>query len=285
MVESPDFGLRTAVITVAHGRHGHLRNQQRALMLSATAPDDYIVVGMDDPQVSSWLPVDTVPTTVRNIESQGLGLPIAAARNHGAREAIERGAELLVFLDVDCIPDFGLVDGYRRAAERFAGRHVVWCGPVAYLPPPPDAGYDLDVIDVGTRPHPARPAPDPGDILIDSTGHLLFWSLSFATTTQSWQKIGGFDEAYVGYGAEDTDFGQRAAREHIDIGWVGGARAYHQYHSVSDPPIEHVRDIVQNANLFWSRWGFWPMTGWLDAFAALGLVELRGDGYVLLDDL
>jgi hypothetical protein len=56
--------------------------------------------------------------------------------------------------------------------------------------------------------------------------------------------------------------------------WVGGARAYHQWHPVSDPPVEHVEDIVRNANLFHERWGWFPMEGWLTAFAERGLAVL-----------
>ena len=43
----------------------------------------------------------------------------------------------------------------------------------------------------------------------------------------------------------------------------------------SDPPVEHVADIVRNANLFHERWGWWPMAGWLEAFDARGLAHLR----------
>ena len=40
-----------------------------------------------------------------------------AARNLGAQTAIDGGAELLIFLDVDCIPAPNMVGTYRRAAE------------------------------------------------------------------------------------------------------------------------------------------------------------------------
>jgi hypothetical protein len=42
---------------------------------------------------------------------------------------------------------------------------------------------------------------------------------------------------------------------------------------VSAPPVEHVTDIVRNANRFRERWGWFPMQGWLDAFADLGLAR------------
>ena len=52
--------------------------------------------------------------------------------------------------------------------------------------------------------------------------------------------------------------------------WVGGAHAFHQFHPISDPPIEHLDDIVANAVVFHRRWGWWPMQGWLDAFETKG---------------
>ncbi|MGZ5403789.1 MAG: glycosyltransferase family 2 protein, partial [Nocardioides sp.] len=87
----------------------------------------------------------------------------------------------------------------------------------------------------------------------------------------------------VGYGAEDTDFAQRARRAGATMWWVGGALAHHQWHPVSDPPVEHLDDVVRNANLFHRRWGWFPMTGWLEAFARRGLADYDGESWVVLD--
>ena len=46
------------------------------------------------------------------------GLPLAHARNAGARHALRDGAELLVFLDVDCIPGPDLSRATRRPPPR-----------------------------------------------------------------------------------------------------------------------------------------------------------------------
>jgi N-acetylglucosaminyl-diphospho-decaprenol L-rhamnosyltransferase len=56
---------------------------------------------------------------------------------------------------------------------------------------------------------------------------------------------------------------------------TGGANAYHHWHPVSDPSVEHLGDIVRNANLFHDRWGWFPMTGWLQRFEALGLARFE----------
>jgi GT2 family glycosyltransferase len=106
----------------------------------------------------------------------------------------------------------------------------------------------------------------------------LFWSLSFAVTPATWRRIGGFCELYRGYGGEDTDFAHSAAGAGVGLRWVGGAHAFHQHHPVSNPPVQHLDDILRNAQVFHRRWGWWPMSGWLDAFAAQGLITWAPDG-------
>ncbi|GAY08038.1 glycosyltransferase family 2 protein [Pseudonocardia sp. N23] len=267
--------MHVTLITVVHGRHEHLRRHQEGLADVDEPPATRIVVAVDDPAVAPIVgdgpDVCTVPVASSVAAGgSGDGLPIAHARNVGADTAIVRGADLLVFLDVDCIPGPGLFRRYREAAS--GARDRLLCGPVAYLPPRPSGGYRADALTTSAQPHPARPAPADGTHL-DSDGHDLFWSLSFALTTPLWSVLGGFHEGYRGYGAEDTDFGQQARAAGVGLRWVGGATAYHQHHPVSDPPVEHLDDILRNGALFRRRWGRWPMTGWLEAFAAAGLVS------------
>ena len=57
------------------------------------------------------------------------------------------------------------------------------------------------------------------------------------------------------------------------VGWVGGATAYHQHHPVHSPPVEHVDAILRNGARFARRWGWWPMTGWLEEMERLGVVR------------
>lgn len=260
---------RVAVITVAHGRHAHLMGQRATLAACTPAPDDHVVVAMDDPEL-----VERGIATVA-VEATPAGLPLAAARNRGAEVAIERGADVLVFLDVDCLASCELVEAYAQAVRREPD--VVWSGPVTYLETPPAAGYDLGSLAELDDPHPARPAPVPGEVLRHADPD-LFWSLSFALSADAWQQVGGFCEEYVGYGGEDTDFARLVVKEGLEMAWLGSARAYHQWHPVASPPVEHLDDIVRNANLFSARWGETPMQGWLDEFEARGLARRGADG-------
>lgn len=276
---------QVAVLTVVAGRHEHLARQLEGLRRSDQPPGRHVVVAMGDPGVadvvagagSAW------PTTVTTVPVPASGeLPLAAARNAAAAEALALGAGLLVFLDVDCIPAPGLVGRYAEAAARTANgalapSPVLLSGPVHYLPPPPPGGYDLARLGDGSSPHPARPAPADG-ALETAPDLRLFWSLSFAVTAQDWATTGGFHEAYTGYGGEDTDLAAVVAQRGGSLVWVGGATAFHQHHPVQAPPVGHLTDIVRNANLFHRRWGWFPMGGWLQAFADRGLAHLDTQG-------
>ncbi|MET9463899.1 galactosyltransferase-related protein [Streptomyces sp. NPDC006544] len=260
--------MRTAVISLAAGRHPHLLMQQDGLAASARAPDHYVIVSMADPAIEGLTARRKPSADVITLPLKDGRLPLAAARNAGAARALAADAELLVFLDVDCIPGPTLLDGYARAAQQ----DVLLCGTVAYLPPRPPGGYVLEGLAELAPPHPARPAPADGEVLRGGDPR-LFWSLSFALTAGTWNRLGGFCEAYTGYGGEDTDFAATAAQCGVDLWWVGGAPAYHQHHPTEHPPVRHLDDILRNGALYKERWGKWPMQGWLRAFEARGLVQ------------
>jgi N-acetylglucosaminyl-diphospho-decaprenol L-rhamnosyltransferase len=259
--------VRTAVITIVAGREIHLGTQRRGLVGSTVAPDVHVVVVMGGQEVAQ---VPGLCTEVVHVEVPPSGLPLAAARNAGARRAAELGAELLVLLDVDCIPAPELVSRYVAAARTHPG--VLLAGPVAYLPVAPPAGYDLAELAATAAPHPARPVPADGEVVPEPRTE-LFWSLSFATTACTWARVGGFHPGYTGYGAEDTDFAIVAAAAGVPLAWVGGATAFHQHHGPSGPTAANAPSIVRNAHLFHERHGWWPMSGWLTRLHEDGLVH------------
>ena len=263
--------MRIAVITIAANRDTHLRFHLRSLERSTVAADEHVVVAIGDPAVADVVASEGSTTRPLWIEHDRGPLPLAYARNAGAAAALAAGAELLVFLDVDCIAGTEMLQRYVDAARQRRHRHALLCGPVTYLPPPGPLGYDLDHVHERRRPHPARPAPPAGTVLT-GTDYDLFWSLSFAVTAATWNRIGGFCTEYTGYGGEDTDLAQTAAAAGVGLRWVGGADAFHQHHPVSDPPVEHLADILANAELFHRRWHRWPMEGWLHSFEELGLI-------------
>jgi GT2 family glycosyltransferase len=263
--------VSTAVITIGHGRVEHLRLQQQGLHASAVPAEHYVLVAMQDSRLATAMAHGSPAAETIEVACDPGRLALAQARNRGAQHAIAAGAQLLVFLDADCVPGVHLVDRYQRAAT-LVDDDALLMGPVGYLPPPPPTGYELSELARLARAHPARPVPGT-DQIVDGADPRLFWSLSFAVTADCWTRLGGFDEGYRGYGAEDTDLAQQAHALNIGAVWVGGAWAYHQHHRSSGPAVEHLDEILENAAHFHSRWRWWPMSGWLTEFRDRGLIR------------
>ena len=139
------------------------------------------------------------------------------------------------------------------------------------------ADYTPEGVARAGRDHAARVLPGPGE-LVEGDPRML-WSLTMATTVRTWHAAAGFDERYVGYGGEDTDFGQRLAASGGSLWWLGGAAAYHQYHPTQSPPVQHAAAIARNANLFRRTWGFDPMEGWLRELRNLGVLTRAGEDW------
>lgn len=266
---------RIGVITPAsENRLAHLHRQRRFLR-EATTPQLEIV------RVEAWLdlsePAAFDGALHVHVPPGSDGMRVGAARNAAAERALAEGVDLLVFLDVDCLPGPSLLEHYVETSRTHPDGLL--CGPVTYLESVQRPSSPDDLASA-TRPHPVRPSPADGVVEAASAAEYdLFWSLSFALTPTTWRRLGGFDERYQGYGAEDTDLGRRARSLGIPLHWVGGAHAYHQWHPAGTPPWRHLDDILRNGALFADRWGEWPMGGWIDEFVRAGAVEPHEGGY------
>lgn len=264
--------MSLSVLTIVKNRPGHLAELIEGLRRSAVAPCELIIVDMgSDPPVAAA----EAPFAIHIISLAGDGLPLAAARNAAARAAI---SDRLLFLDVDCIPMRDLVgEMHRRLCEHDA----LICAEAFYLGPSQASGsWTEQALRRSAMPHPVRDFPTEGIRSEANAG--LFWSLIFGIGRDRFFALDGFDEAFTGYGAEDTDFGFRAQRACVPLLFMGGSGAFHQYHEVLDPPLQHLDEIVRNARVFHDRWGVWPMRGWLEAFAKLGLIQISEGTIVLL---
>ncbi len=272
-----------AVVTIVRGRHEHLRRQLRAVATLNPQPALHIVVGMGDPALPGILAAESSPLTRYVEQPTADRLPLAAARNRGVAEASARGAMAVALLDVDCIPVPSLVGDYATALSALREHRgpAVVSGRVRYLPEGlADEDHTIPTMerlgnDNGLRVVPATDDPVPGETT-------MLWSLNLGATVADWNRVGGFDERYEGYGGEDTDFGQRLKKAGGDMWWTRNAGVFHQWHPVSRPPVEHVEDIVANANLFHDIWGWYPMEGWLEEFDRRGLARQEATGWQLL---
>lgn len=263
-----------SALTLVRNRQAHLDRLVEGLKLSASPPDELIVVDMSDAPVR--LPPLGFPVRVERLA--GDALPLAAARNLAAALA---SGDILLFLDVDCIVSSAVCD---RMQAVLAEHDAVICPEVLYLPAGAVRPGPLSEVDLSAagRPHPVRPFPREGESPEGNPG--LFWSLAFALRRSTFHWLGGFDETYVGYGAEDTDLGFRIAREGLPLLFAGGVPVFHQHHDGYDPPLQHFRALIANAKRFHAAWSIWPMDGWLRAMADLGLVDWSSDELTICRD-
>lgn len=249
-----------SVITLVRNRASHLQRLIEGLASSTTWPHELIVVDMSDNAIE----IPDLPFSSRRIDFGAKRLALAEARNRGARSSNGRR---LLFLDVDCIPRANLVEIMDRELTAI---DAVICPEVRYLGPNgAQHRTDVELERVSIR-HPVRVFPEHGSRIETNPG--LFWSLTFGMRRDRFDALNGFDEGYDGYGAEDTDFGFRVKEARLPLVFSSETGSFHQHHGVISPPLQHLHDIVRNANRFYARWGLWPMDGWLSQFAELGLV-------------
>lgn len=248
-----------SVLTLVKGREGHLANLLAGLARGTRMPDRLVVVDMGEAPAA----IPPLPFPVLHHRMPDPGLPLARARNAAAALA---ETPLLVFLDVDCIPAANLVAALAADA---AAQDALICCEIRYLPPGVTDTAEPALLAAG-QPHAERRFPAAGIVPEANAG--LFWSLAFAVRQAAFERLGGFDEGFTGYGGEDTDFAFRARDAGLPLLFTASTLAFHQHHTVHEPPLQHFADIVANAARFRARHGFWPMDGWLDAFARMGLI-------------
>jgi GT2 family glycosyltransferase len=220
-------------------------------------PSEVVIARMGGPDPAS-VAVE-VPCPVRQIEVAGDALPLALARNSAA---VAAGGDVLVFLDVDCVPAPGIFCEYERVLAR---RDVLAVGQTRFR----NERGELE----SRQPHAFESRVSIG------RDHENFWSLNFAVRRLTFlDRIGGFDRDYAGYGIEDTDFAMSAREAGVPIAWLSEALAIHQHHAPSRFDPDGVGPLLRNMRRFEAKWGFWPARGWLSELAERGLVRWDGAG-------
>jgi GT2 family glycosyltransferase len=249
-----------SVLTLVQGRQQALLNLIKGLAQNEDLPQELVIVYMNE----DYSDLPAAPFPIRGISCYTTEkLPLAKARNMAMANA---AAENCIFLDVDCIPAPNFITLYRAA---FSSGDQLWSGQVRYLKQGFPEGADPVLLHEWS-------AADPVRANLPTLPYELFWSLNFGCSKTVFAQIKGFDERYTGYGAEDTDFAFGAREMEIPLGLIH-AMAYHQPHASYSPPLNHLQDIVQNANVFYQKWQRWPMEGWLQKFADLGYVSWTGN--------
>jgi N-acetylglucosaminyl-diphospho-decaprenol L-rhamnosyltransferase len=261
--------MRVGLATIQYGRQLQLARQARAVT-RLEALDRYVIVSMEPepPRVPG-------AEVVHRPAVDDQALPLAAARNAAIGELSDM--DLVVILDIDCIPDPRILDGYRNAIETIGSRHALLAGPVGYLDALAPCQLELSPEDRRRARSNVKREHSQAGVRREPRVE-LFWSLSYAVCPDAHYRIGGFDEGYVGYGAEDTDYAFRARERGADLWDVADAWAYHQPHPPASDDPSAVAAIAANINRFHRTWGIWPMPGWIQRSVARGDVKWTSDG-------
>lgn len=250
----PEF----SVVTIIKGRRKQLANLLKSVKASTILPYDIQVVCMDD--LNGFNIPDGLNVSVHKMKGQH-HLPLAAARNMGITAT---KTDNVIFIDVDCLVSPTLFASLLMALQ---AENIIAAYPL-YLPMVPDTG-NYTMLEPQAVPHPSREKIPFGQ----PVEHLLFWSLIFAINKETFKNIGGFDESFIGYGAEDTDFAMMFHKAGVEQIFV---RDYvlHQYHDKYDPPLNYFESIIENASRYKQKWDVLPMQRWLRAFEEMGLIRI-----------
>ena len=250
----PEF----SIVTIIKERRKQLANLLESVKASTILPYDIQVVCMDDLDIFDIPEGLNVSVHLMNGPHQ---LPLAAARNMGITAT---KTDNVIFIDVDCLVSPTLFASLLMALQ---AENIIAAYPL-YLPMVPDTG-SYTKLEPQAVPHPSReqiPFGQPVD-------HLLFWSLIFAIKKETFKNIGGFDESFIGYGAEDTDFAMMFNKAGVEQIFVRDF-VLHQYHDKYDPPLNYFDSIIENASRYKQKWDVLPMQRWLKAFEEMGLIRI-----------
>ena len=228
-----------------------------AALESQTYPRElFDVVIVDDGSRTPLAPPAGSPLKVRVVHQEDRGFGLARARNTGARAA---SSEILIFLDCDMMPEAEWLAEHAR--WHHAANDALTLGFRAHVEVD---GIDADAV--RTRPgalselfadRPAdRPAwiefhmtrtreltSDNDDLFRAVTGGNLGISRSF------FESVGGYDETFTQWGAEDTEFGYRAYTLGALLVPARDALCWHQGAGVTPDQAESASLELQQAKL------------------------------------
>jgi GT2 family glycosyltransferase len=263
----PRLGLRVAVCMPVYNRVDLLARTVAALV-PQTYPNDLIevVIGDDgsDEDVEAAVAPFRERLRVRALRREHDGYGAGQARNLAARNT---DAEVLVFVDADCLPDRDLV--LRHAVWHHHADNLVVIGSRHGLD---TSRYELSDLAAGTAPLRTEVfgTETPGAAEVRQTDHRrplhrrtadqrhgdeAFRSLvssNFSIRRDRFLEVGGFDESFRRWGFEDVELGWRCHIAGYFTVPEDRAMVYHQLQEdLWDPEgrrrsMESNRGVVQN---------------------------------------
>ena len=242
-----------SIVTIVKRRTQQLSNLISSIERSTVQPKEMVIVWMAPPSDESLLSSEHFPIVHRFAASDEL--PIPKARNRGFETC---KTDKFIYLDVDCIcPETLLAD----LSKSLAVGKVVTAN-VSEL------NQKVDSIDERYL----QSLVTPNVTAAEKVPFIHFDTNIFGITRIDYERVGGFDLDYNGYGIGDLDFAARCSKAGLYL-LNTGRHVYKQFHAHYNPPVNHLCDIVANAEVFRQKWGAYPSCEMFSQFAELGLIN------------
>lgn len=190
-------------------------------------------------------------------------------RNVGLTRALEKEPDYIFTIDNDLYADPGCVENLVRAAGSDSTIAIV--GAFIYDDGAPDrllsAGAIVDFTqNVSRQIQNAEDLDRLYPLSYCGTGHML-------TRSSVYRELGLLDEAFIGYGFEDSDFGFRTRGAGYRVVSYGRARVWHTAHAgIGRYSFKKKYLETRNAVLFMKRYGKWHQWMKYLVFVAIGFI-------------
>ena len=242
-----------SIITIVKRRTQQLSNLISSIERSTLQPKEMVIVWMAPPSEESLLSSEHFPIVHRFAASDEL--PIPKARNRGFETC---KTDKFIYLDVDCICPEGMLGDLVKSLA--VGKVVT-----------------VNVSELNQRVNNIEESylqslVTPNVSAAEKVPFINFNTDIFGITRIDYERVGGFDLDYNGFGIGDMDFAARCSQAGLYL-LNNGRHVYKQFHAHYHPPVNHLCDIVANAEVFRQKWGAYPICEMFAQFAELGLIN------------
>ncbi len=247
-----------SVVTIVKNRIPQLKNLIKQLENSTLTPAELIIVWMTSPSEHSLLTSDKFKIVHKFAASEPL--PIARARNRGIEAA---NSELVAYVAVDALFS---QDALLQGVRAWKPGTIVTSQPRQVSEKEYRRGYaniasHLHLREVNVKEtHNGMPSHDNGRATM------------FFIHKEDFERTGGFDQRYTGFGLNDEDFFSQCRELGIAFNRLP-TEVFIRDTSRALCPIHHLLDFCCNAEQFRRKWGRYPRHQTLKEYADKGYVN------------
>ncbi len=234
--------IRLSVIMPCLNAGGTLRRAIEALWAQDAPPGSFEIVVVDDGSTDGTSEIAggcRGPVPIRVVRQPNRG--IASARNRGATEA---SGEVFLFMDPDVFAHTGMVIAHLRNYDDAAAMRTV-------------QGRTIPDPDTITTPfmHTSNLVPDLTVRRRENLSPYHVVGRNFSITRTAFERIGGFDEGFTGYGLEDVELAFRFHEAGGRILYEPEALGLHHHPMSIEAAVARQVQCGRAAVLFWRKHG------------------------------